>query len=266
MTDSRLDGWVEALIARHAAAFTRPELLKAIRALSARYVESRAGLPRRSPLDSAGKRAAFATFYAPLHFVTTGLVIQALDARLTQVRGILDLGCGTGPASAAWTLACAEPPAIAGVDRDAWTLAEARWNWAMLGLSGRAERGDMVAALARRTVSRRPASSGHVLRGIPARALGVVLAWSVNELDAAPRAALLDAVLRVAAQGPRVLVIEPVARSAAPWWREWAAAIVAAGGRSDEWAFDARLPRPLAALDSGAGFDRPYLKARSLCL
>jgi hypothetical protein len=42
-------------------ALSMPELTRAIRALSARYVESRAQLPDRSPLDSAGKRAAFAT-------------------------------------------------------------------------------------------------------------------------------------------------------------------------------------------------------------
>ena len=54
---------------------TRSEFLKAIRALSARYVERRGALPDRSPLDSAGKRAAFAGFYAPLHFLTVRAVI-----------------------------------------------------------------------------------------------------------------------------------------------------------------------------------------------
>src|SRR5262245_7039463 len=60
--------WLDALVARHTANLSPPQFFKAIRALSARYVESRGRLPDRSPVDSAGKRAAFAAFYAPLHF------------------------------------------------------------------------------------------------------------------------------------------------------------------------------------------------------
>ena len=58
----RVDAWVEALQVRHRANLTTPEFLKAVRALSARYVERRAELPDRSPIDSAGKRSAFAAF------------------------------------------------------------------------------------------------------------------------------------------------------------------------------------------------------------
>jgi hypothetical protein len=54
------DGWIDRVIERHTQSMTRPEFLKAVRALSARYVEQRAALRDRSPLDSAGKRAAFA--------------------------------------------------------------------------------------------------------------------------------------------------------------------------------------------------------------
>src|SRR4051794_40832473 len=73
-----IDRWCEALIARHTASLSRPEFLKAVRALSARYVEARGRLADRSPIDSAGKRAAFAAFYAPLHFVTMREVVRAL--------------------------------------------------------------------------------------------------------------------------------------------------------------------------------------------
>ena len=82
-----------------------PKFLKAVRALSARYVERRAGLADRSPLDSAGKRAAFAAYYAPLHFLTTREVVRASGAASADsIDRILDLGCGTGAASAAWAL------------------------------------------------------------------------------------------------------------------------------------------------------------------
>src|SRR6185503_19840169 len=60
--------WLRALEQRHLANLTRQEFTRAVRALSARYVERRGQLPDRSLLDSAGKRAAFALFYAPLHF------------------------------------------------------------------------------------------------------------------------------------------------------------------------------------------------------
>src|SRR5207247_822586 len=65
MNSDQLDQWLEALGARHRSSFTSSEFLKALRALSARYVERRGALPARSPLDTAGKRAAFAAFYAP---------------------------------------------------------------------------------------------------------------------------------------------------------------------------------------------------------
>jgi methylase of polypeptide subunit release factors len=172
MTTDRVASWVEALLARHTGDLTRPELLKAIRALSARYVERRAELPSRSPIDSAGKRAAFAVLYAPLHFVTADLVIRALGEASRPRREILDLGCGTGVASAAWALAAASsgrPALIAGVDRDRWALDEARWNWRALGRKGRATPGDLVGALEKST------------RGdAPARGAGLIMGWSAN--------------------------------------------------------------------------------------
>ena len=42
-------------------------------------------LPDRNPLDSAGKRAAFAGFYAPLHFLTTREVITGLGGAPSNV-------------------------------------------------------------------------------------------------------------------------------------------------------------------------------------
>ena len=93
--------FIAALLDRHAAPLRRSEFLKAIRALSARYVERRATLADRSPLDSAGKRAAFAAYYAPLHYLTVGHILDALGSRaldphrrsrMRHGRG----GCGMG--------------------------------------------------------------------------------------------------------------------------------------------------------------------------
>lgn len=246
--DPRIAAWIDAAITRHTAALTRPELLKAIRALSARYVERRADLPRRSALDSAGKRAAFAAFYAPLHFLTTRQVVGALGADRHRPASLLDLGCGTGAASAAWALAGGAATRITGIDRDAWALDEARWTWRTLGLRGRTRRGDVVAALPR------------AARGADA----VVIGWSLNELARDDRARVLEALLGAGPDGTALLVVEPIARAASPWWDDWASAVVAAGGRADEWSFAGDLPPALARLDEDAGFDRDRLKARSL--
>jgi hypothetical protein len=244
---------------------TRPEFLKAIRALSSRYVERRGTLPDRSPLDSAGKRAAFAGFYAPLHFLTARAVVRALDERATVLDTLYDMGCGTGVACAAWALEHERPPAITGVDLISWALDDARRNWRSLDLPGRASRGDFVAeleGLAARTQPRRA--------GAPARRqgrldrTGIVLGWSLNELDAGARARAARAIETLAAQGARILAIEPVSRRLVPWWDDWAARCAAAGARADEWRFRVALPPALAALDRDAGFDRDGLTARSL--
>lgn len=251
----RIDTWIDAVVARHTAAFSTPEYLKAVRALSARYVERRAALPHRSAIDSAGKRAAFAGYFAPLHLLTTARVVAALDAARGHVSTLLDLGCGTGVAGAAWAFpAGATPPSLTGVDRDAWSLAEAAWNWRMLGLVGQTRRGDFVAALAARLDDRRTQWAE----------TGLLFGWSINELAGTERDALAALVLAAHERGARVLVLEPLARSAVPWWNSWAAACAACGGRADEWKFDQALPPALDRLREAAGFRTAPLGARSL--
>jgi methylase of polypeptide subunit release factors len=101
MTD---EAWIDALQQRHRAALTNSEFLKAVRALSARYVERRSSIRERSPLDSDGKKAAFAAFYAPLHFLTSREIVRQLSLHEAPISRIVDLGCGTGVVSAAWAL------------------------------------------------------------------------------------------------------------------------------------------------------------------
>jgi len=244
--------WTLAVIERHMGSMTTREFLKAVRALSARYVERRAELGKRSPIDSPGKRAAFAGFFAPLHLATAIGAIRALGPDLGTVTHITDLGCGTGVASAAWALSTETPPTITGVDLDAWSLDEANWNWRTLGLSGRTRRGDMARPASEPT--RRSRSSGEA----------VVLGWSVNELPADARIQLLKTLIEQIEGGTTVLVLEPLARTAAPWWPEWVAPFIAAGGRADEWKLDVTLPARLGELDRAAGFRRDALGVRTL--
>ena len=229
---------------------TRPEFLKAIRALSARYVERHGSLPDRNPLDSAGKRAAFGGFYAPLHFVTAREVMKAIGAP-AGVDMLIDAGCGTGVAGAAWALAAATPPALNGIDLNSWALDEARSTWRALDLDGRATRGDFVDRIAQLT-DRRDRSLATT---------GIVFGWSLNELDAPTRKRARTAIEAAASRGARVLVLEPISRSLVPWWNDWSAA-----GRVNEWRFADALPAFLAELSQEAGFSREELTVRTLAI
>jgi SAM-dependent methyltransferase len=249
-----IDSWLEALHTRHVAIYRPQEFTRALRALSARYVERRSSLADRSPLDSAGKRSAFAAFYAALHFLTIREIVTALHADHLPIDRIVDLGCGTGVAAAAWALSLPQPARILGSDMSSWALDEARWNWRQLGVRGRGERRDLVGEAT--TLAARPPAE--------LRATGIVAGWSVNELAAEEQARLLKALLAAHSAGAGVLIVEPLARGVTPWWPDWTAAFTATGGRADEWKFDVALPAMLARLDASAGFEREGLGARSL--
>src|SRR3954453_4747129 len=114
-TPPAFDQWLRELEARHLADLRVPEVTRALRALSSAYVERRHKVSSGATLDSAGKSAAFALFYAPLHFVATYHVVQALAATGARPRTILDLGCGTGAAGAAWAVAAGGAPMVSGI-------------------------------------------------------------------------------------------------------------------------------------------------------
>src|SRR5215813_8060423 len=125
--------WMSFLEARHLADLTFPEVSRALRALSSAYVERRAKLPEGAALGGAGKRAAFALFYGPLHFLLVRHIVDSLP-ELTAVKGdIVDVGCGTGAAGAAWATACAQVAAVLGVDRHPWAVEEARETYRLFG-------------------------------------------------------------------------------------------------------------------------------------
>jgi hypothetical protein len=246
--DARVTSWLEALDRRHLAELTPTETARALRALSSCYVERRAKLAQGGALDSAGKRAAFGLFYAPLHFFVTRAVVCALPGATTPLRQIIDFGCGTGAASAAWALEC-QAGRITGIDRHPWAVAEANWTYRQLGLPGRATQGDAARS---------------ALRG--EAGLAILLAYTVNELSDDARALLLPQLLDAQARGARVLVVEPIARRFAGWWGEWERAFTQAGGRADEWRFPADLPARQRDLGRAAGLDPRELTARSLWL
>jgi SAM-dependent methyltransferase len=244
--------WVAALEARHLADLRVPEVTRALRALSAAYVERRrqpstpaGGRHVRGALDSAGKRAAFALFYAPLHFIAVTEVVRA-QAPTYAPQSILDLGCGTGAAGAAWALASPTAPSVIGIDRHPWAVDEANWSYQQLGIHGRARQGDVTKALAIRR--------GH----------SVVAAYLLNELPDDSRARVEDQLIDTATHGGRVLVIEPIARAIAPWWDDLAARFAAVGGRSDQWRLPIDLPPLLQKFDKAAGLDHRELTFRSL--
>src|SRR6266850_5114822 len=96
--------WFEALEERHLGNLRFSEIRRGVQALSSLYVSRRDRLDRNSALDGAGKRAAFAMFFGPLHFLLVREIVRALDARIPRGAEILDFGCGTGVAGAAWAL------------------------------------------------------------------------------------------------------------------------------------------------------------------
>jgi SAM-dependent methyltransferase len=242
--DDPFPAWVEALERRHRETLTFAEIRKGLQALSSLYVERRQKIAGGAALEGHGKRAAFALYYGPAHFLLVRAIVRALDATSRPLHTVVDLGCGTGAAGAAWALETGA--AVDGIDRSGWAVTEARWTLARLRLRGTAKKGDVSAAVA-------PAPPG-----------AIVSAFTVNELEEAARTRLLATLRDAATRGVRVLIVEPLARRALTWWEEWAAAFTAAGGRQDEWRFEAALPESVAELGRAAGLDPRTLGGRSL--
>jgi SAM-dependent methyltransferase len=240
--------WLSVLERRHLANLRTPELTRALRALSSAYVERRHKVARGSTLDTAGKRAAFALFYGPLHFIAVTHIVRALGADAPPPSSILDIGCGTGVAGAAWSLAAGGTPAVSGIDRHPWAIEETRRTYRELGVRGHAKVGDIAHV---------PAMS---------RTGAAVAAYVLNELPDQLRAQVEEQLLGAAARGTRILVLEPIARRVTPWWEKTAERVIAAGGRADEWRFPVDLPPMLRLFDTAAGLNHREITARTLFL
>jgi SAM-dependent methyltransferase len=221
---------------------------RALRALSSTYVERRQRLTEGAALSGAGKRAAFALFYGPLHYLLVREIVKALPGATAPATTLVDLGCGTGVSSAAWARACAASPRIIAIDRHRWALGEAMWTYRAFELDARTRQGDASTA----TLPRQPAL--------------ILAAFTMNELSDAARDGLLERLVARERNGDRVLIVEPVAGFVARWWGRWRERFLAAGGRDDEWRVRVELPPIVAKLDRAAGLDHRELTARSLWL
>jgi SAM-dependent methyltransferase len=244
--------WLAALERRHLADLRVPEVTRALRALSSAYVERRrqttsaGGRHVHGALDSAGKRAAFALFYAPLHFIAVSEVVRARAGHTPSPKTIVDLGCGTGAAGAAWALASQPSASVIGIDRHPWAIEEAQWTYQQLGVHGWARQGDVTKAMTIRHGN------------------SVLAAYVLNELPDEARTRVAARLLETASHGGHVLVIEPIARSIAPWWDDMVARFATVGGQADEWRLPIDLPPLLEKFDRAAGLNHRELTFRSL--
>ncbi len=222
------------------------EIRKGVRALSARYVEGRSA-GGAGALGGAGLRAAFSTFYAPLHFLTTFAVTSALPASfLRGLTRVIDLGAGTGATGAALALAAGASSVLA-LDRSAWALAEAQRSFAALGVRGRTRRTQLPS-------------------GVPALGAGDLAAagWVLNECGPEARKRVSGLLARALRAGARVLVLEPLARGITPWWDDLALELAPAGARATLMKWEIERPEWIERLDTAAGLDHREIGARVL--
>ena len=239
--------WFEALERRHLTNLSFSEVRKAVQSLSSLYVERRESIDSGSAFSGAGKRAAFAMYFGPLHFLLVREIVRALRARIPPNAALLDLGCGTGVAGAAWLLESEPPPKLIGVDRNSWALQECKWTYQRLGIRGAAKTAEI-------STVRIPANTG------------VIAAFTINELNPVSRGRFHGEFVRTARNGAPVLIVEPIARRLTSWWDEWARDWKAIGGREDEWRFRVDLPERLALMDKASGLNHRELTGRSLWL
>ena len=246
LNPASLDQWLSALESRHLADLTFSEAARALRALSSTYVERRDRLTRRSALDSAGKRAAYALFYGPLHFLTVQHLVHALGLGARPLRHLLDLGCGGGAAGAAWATALVPRPHVTGIDAHPWAVAEAAFTYRIFQVRGDTRRADAARLL------------------IPRHVDGVVAGWMLNELSDSARDQVKNELLKAAERRVQVLIVEPIATRVSPWWPDWVRGFEGVGGRADEWRFRVEIPDLVKRFDHAAGLRHDVLKARSL--
>jgi predicted RNA methylase len=237
--------FLEQLEKRHLADLRFSEVTRALRALSSAYVERReTALADHKALDGAGKRAAFALYYGPIHFLLVRHIVHELGVS-PSAGTVIDLGCGTGVAGAAVATSTAAPVSVLGIDTHPWTLEEARFTYKAFGLRADVRR-------------------GHAARTrFPSDASFVVAGFVVNELKDAERNELLR---NLESTKAAVLIIEPISLRISPWWDDWAAAFVKRGGRADEWRARIEPPPIVRRLAKAAGLRPEILTARSLFL
>jgi hypothetical protein len=91
----------------------------------------------------------------------------------------------------------------------------------------------------------------------------VIAAYTLNELPDVSRERVVTDMLAAASAGARVLVIEPISRRVTPWWNDTVRRVIEAGGRADEWKFEADLPPLVERFDQAAGLNHRAIACRS---
>ncbi len=247
MTSQQFSVFLQRLEERHLADLRFSEVTRALRALSSAYVERReSALAEHKALDGAGKRAAFALYYGPLHFLLVQHIVKEIGASFAAGT-VVDLGCGTGVAGAAIAdlraLQGDGALRVLGIDTHPWTLDEARFTYKAFGLHA-----DVRRAHAART-------------RFPSDTSVIVAAFVVNELNDRDRAALLE---HIAQAKKSTLIVEPISQRVSPWWDEWAAEFTRMGGRADLWKARVETPPLVKRLAKASGLRPDMLTARSL--
>jgi hypothetical protein len=197
-------------------------------------------------LSGRGKRAAFALFYGPLHYLLVNHVVRSVPGATDRFPTLVDLGCGTGASGAAWGSACAARPFVVGCDRNRWALDEAATTYRAFGLAARTRQVNIASVR------------------LPSEPVALLAAFTLNEVSESAREALLGQLIARAKRGDALLIVEPVAGSVASWWNRWRREVESAGGRADEWRFRTELPPIVAKLDRAAGLDHREITGRSL--
>jgi hypothetical protein len=243
------DAYLEQLEARHLADLRFSDVTRALRALSSTYVERReTALASNKALDGAGKRAAFALYYGPLHFLLIDHIAREIGIQPSP--GVIaDLGCGTGVGGAAVAQSRTQV-SVLGIDSHPWAVEEARFTYKSFGIRADVRR-------------------GHAARTrLPGDTSLIVAAFFVNELNDADRAALLDQITagsRLPAPSSRhVLIVEPISQRISPWWDQWADEFRKLGGRADTWKARIDAPPIVKRLAKASGLRPELLTARSL--
>ena len=243
LSSQKFSSFLTDLENRHLADLRFSEVTRALRALSSAYVERReTALADHKALDGAGKRAAFALYYGPLHFLLVQHIVRELG--IAPRPGIVvDLGCGTGVAGAAVAASVTPPLRVFGVDTHPWTLDEARFTYKSFGLGADVRRSH--AAKTR----------------FPSGTSIAVAAFVVNELKEHDRADLLT---QIKQSRVSTLIVEPISQRISPWWSDWAEEFQKMGGRADTWKARIEPPPLVKRLAKATGLRPEMLTARSL--
>ena len=136
-----------------------------MRALSSAYVERReSALADHKALDGAGKRAAFAMYYGPIHFLLVQHIVRELGVDARAAASSSTSGAARASPARRSRRPATPPLRVIGIDTHPWTLDEARFTYKAFGLQSDVRR-------------------GHAARTrFPADTSFVVAAFVVNEL------------------------------------------------------------------------------------